>query len=42
MLKEQDELLRLSIRQRPNQQRIGETQHCGCRADGKCNRHDRD
>ena len=37
MLKEQDELLRLSIWQRPNQQAIDQTQHSGRRADRERN-----
>jgi hypothetical protein len=42
MLKEKDEPLRLSIRQRSNQQRVEQTQHRGGRADGQRNRHDCD
>jgi hypothetical protein len=37
MLKQQNELLRLSIWQRPNQQAIDQTQHSGRRADRERN-----
>ena len=41
MLKEQDELLRRSIGQRPNKQRVDETQDRGSRTDGECQRKNR-
>src|SRR5439155_7071297 len=41
MLNEQDELLRLSVRQRPNKQRVDRTQDRSSRADGECQRKDR-
>jgi hypothetical protein len=41
MLNEQDELLRLLVRQRPNKQRVDQTQDRSSRADGECQRNDR-
>ena len=41
MQKKQDELLRLTVRLRPNQKRVDQTQHRSIGTDGECQRKDR-